>query len=82
MVLSSRVQEGVPREPLADSRVRVDPTNPSTFRHRGGCDQRDVTYPAMIRATLRARSVRALVGRIQHVRLLLSDFVFRRESVG
>ena len=43
------------REPLADSRVRLDPLDPSTFRHGGGCDQRDVTDPAIIRATLRVQ---------------------------
>jgi len=43
------------REPPADGRVRLDPMDPSTFRHQPACDQRDVTDPAIIRATLRVQ---------------------------
>ena len=43
------------REPLADGRVRLDPLDPSTFRHAPTCDQRDVTDTAIIKATLRVR---------------------------
>ena len=43
------------REPLADGRVRLDPLDPSTFRHAPACDQRDLTDPAIIRATLRVQ---------------------------
>jgi hypothetical protein len=43
------------REAPADGRVRLDPLDPSTFRHAPACDQRDVTDPAIIRATLRVQ---------------------------
>ena len=43
------------RSALADGRVRLDPLDPSTFRHSGGCEQRDVTDPAILRATLRVQ---------------------------
>jgi len=42
-------------EAPADGRVRLDPLDPSTFRHAPACDQRDVTDPAIIRATLRVQ---------------------------
>jgi hypothetical protein len=34
------------REPLANGRIRLDPLDPSTFRHAPACDQRAVTDPA------------------------------------
>ena len=33
--------------------VRLDPYDPSIFRHLGGCEQRDATDPAVIRAVLK-----------------------------
>jgi hypothetical protein len=41
------------RETPADQRVRLDPLDPATFRHLGGCEQRDTTDPAVIRAILK-----------------------------
>jgi hypothetical protein len=38
------------REQPADGRLRLDPLDPSTFRHAPACDQRDLTDPAIIRA--------------------------------
>ena len=43
------------REAVASGRVRLDPLDPSTFRHAPACDQRDVTDPAIIRATVRVQ---------------------------
>jgi hypothetical protein len=43
------------RELVTDGRSRLDPLDPSTFRHHGGCDQRDLTDLAIIRATLRVQ---------------------------
>lgn len=40
-------------EDPAGRRVRLDPLDPSTFRHVPACDQGEVTDPAIIRATLR-----------------------------
>jgi hypothetical protein len=42
-------------EPRVDTRTRLDPLDPPTFRHQPACDQRDVTDPAIIRATLRVQ---------------------------
>ena len=42
-------------EALADGRVRLDPLDPSTFRHTPACPQRDVTDPAILKATLRVQ---------------------------
>ena len=39
----------------ADRRVRLDPYDPSTFRHAGQCEHRDTTDPALLRAILRVR---------------------------
>ena len=36
-----------------DTRPRLDPLDPATFRHLGGCEQRDVTDPTFIKAILR-----------------------------
>jgi hypothetical protein len=43
------------REPPADEGVRLDPLDPSTFRHGGGCEHRDTTDPVLIRAILKVR---------------------------
>jgi hypothetical protein len=43
------------RESPTDGRARLDPLDPSTFRHVPACDQRDITDPAIIRATLRVQ---------------------------
>jgi hypothetical protein len=37
---------------LADRRTRLDPLDPSTFRHAGQCEHRDTTDPALLRAIL------------------------------
>jgi hypothetical protein len=42
-------------EPLTDERDRLDPYDPSTFRHAGQCEHRDTTDPALLRAILRVR---------------------------
>jgi hypothetical protein len=39
--------------PDADRRTRLDPLDPGTFRHSGGCEHRDTTDPAVIRAILK-----------------------------
>ena len=39
-------------EPRADSRTRLDPMDPSTFRHFGECKHRDVTDPDIVEAIL------------------------------
>ena len=40
-------------EPRVDTRTRLDPLDPSTFRHGGGCEHRDTTDPTIIKAILR-----------------------------
>jgi hypothetical protein len=40
-------------EAPADRRVRLDPLDPATFRHGRGCEHRDTTDPAVIRAILK-----------------------------
>ena len=40
-------------EPRVDTRTRLDPLDPSTFGHCGGCEHRDTTDPAILRAILR-----------------------------
>ena len=40
-------------EPRVDTRTRLDPWDPATFGHGGGCEQRDTTDPAILRAILR-----------------------------
>ena len=45
--------EGVYEE--ADRRVRLDPNDPSTFRHAGQCEHRDTSDPALLRAILKVR---------------------------
>ena len=39
----------------ADRRVRLDPNDPSTFRHAGQCEHRDTSDPALLRAILKVR---------------------------
>lgn len=46
--------EDVYEEP-ADRRARLDPLDPSTFRHAGQCEHRDTTDPAILRAVLKVR---------------------------
>jgi hypothetical protein len=41
-------------EPVAD-RVRLDPYDPSTFRHAGQCEHRYASDPALLRAILKVR---------------------------
>jgi hypothetical protein len=40
-------------EPVVDDRVRLDPLDPKTARHLGGCEFASETDPVMIRAILR-----------------------------
>ena len=40
-------------EAPADRRVRLDPLDPSTFRHAGQCEHRDTSDPSILRAILR-----------------------------
>ena len=40
-------------EPRADTRTRLDPMDPATFRHGAGCEHRDTTDPTIVRAILR-----------------------------
>jgi hypothetical protein len=35
------------------ARARLDPLDPSTFRHGGGCEMREVTEPSVVRALLK-----------------------------
>jgi hypothetical protein len=39
-------------EPRVDTRTRLDPLDPATFRHLGGCEHRDVTDPVIVKAIL------------------------------
>jgi hypothetical protein len=43
------------REPPTVGRDRLDPYDPSTFRHAGQCEHRDTTDPALLRAILKVR---------------------------
>jgi hypothetical protein len=45
--------EDVYEEP--DRRVRLDPYDPSTFRHAGQCEHRYTSDPALLRAILKVR---------------------------
>jgi hypothetical protein len=40
-------------EPRVDTRTRLDPLDPATFRHGGGCEHRDTTDPTIVKAILR-----------------------------
>jgi hypothetical protein len=42
-------------EEPADRRARLDPLDPSTFRHAGGCEHRDTSDPALLRAILKVQ---------------------------
>jgi hypothetical protein len=42
-------------EPFSDDRVRLDPYDPSTFRHAPTCEHRETDDPALLRAILRVR---------------------------
>jgi hypothetical protein len=42
-------------EEPTDDRDRLDPYDPSTFRHAGQCEHRDTTDPALLRVILRVR---------------------------
>jgi hypothetical protein len=42
-------------EEHADRRARLDPLDPSTFRHAGGCEHRDTTDPALLAVILKVR---------------------------
>lgn len=42
-------------EQIADSRIRLDPYDPSTSHHMPQCEHRDTTDPALLRAILRVR---------------------------
>jgi hypothetical protein len=42
-------------EPLTDDRERLDPHDPSTFRHAPQCEHRDTIDPALLRVILRVR---------------------------
>jgi hypothetical protein len=46
--------EDVYEEPT-DHRVRLDPYDPSTFRHAGQCEHRSTSDPALLRAILKVR---------------------------
>ena len=39
----------------ADRRVRLDPYDPSTFRHAGQCEHRSTSDPALLRVILKVR---------------------------
>jgi hypothetical protein len=43
------------REPPTDGRARLDPYDPSTFRHAGQCEHRDTSDPALLRVILKVR---------------------------
>ena len=40
-------------EPSVDTRTRLDPLDPSTFRHGGGCEHRDTTDLTIVKAIVR-----------------------------
>jgi hypothetical protein len=40
---------------VADRRTRLDPLDPSTFRHVGQCEHRDTTDPAVVRTILKVK---------------------------
>jgi hypothetical protein len=39
-------------EPPVDTRTRLNPLDPSTFRHAGGCEHRQTTDPTIVKAIL------------------------------
>ena len=52
---SSDEQHISPEYEEADRRVRLDPYDPSTFRHAGQCEYRYTSDPALLRAILKVR---------------------------
>jgi hypothetical protein len=42
-------------EAPADRRTRLDPLDPSTFRHAGGCEHRATTDPTLLAAILKVK---------------------------
>ena len=46
-------------EPLTDDRERLDPYDPSTFRHAGQCEHHDTRDPALLRVILKVGTARA-----------------------
>jgi len=42
-------------EPPVDTRPRLDPWDPATFHHLGGCEHRDVSDPTINKAILRVQ---------------------------
>ena len=42
-------------EKSVDPQARLDPLDPSTSRHSGGCEYRDTTDPTVLRAILKVR---------------------------
>jgi hypothetical protein len=40
-------------DPVADGREKLDPLDPATARHGGGCVLRDASDPALVRAALK-----------------------------
>ena len=40
-------------EPRVETRTRLDPLDPSTFRHGSACEHRDTTDPTIVKAILR-----------------------------
>jgi hypothetical protein len=62
-------------EPCANDRVRLDPYDPSTFRHAGQCEHRDASDPALLRVILKVRdgvSGGYWVGGMRHLRTRLA----------
>ena len=47
--------KSINREPPTDGRARLDPYDPSTFRHAGQCEHRDTSDPALLRVILKVR---------------------------
>src|SRR5687767_10957440 len=44
-------------EPRVETRTRLDPLDPSTFRHMPQCEHRDTTDPALVRIILKVQDV-------------------------
>ena len=42
-------------EPRVDTRTRLDPLDPATFRHLPECEHRDMTDPGIVKALLTVR---------------------------
>ena len=65
-----------------DRRVRLDPYDPSTFRHTGQCEHRSTSDPALLRAILKVRDGAGglLVRGVRQLRMRLAGSVLRRAS--